>query len=190
MGETGLASPVRVGMKSEDVITLPPPEFDGQAGDGRWALVNRVLHSSTFEHCPKLRAFFEYVCRCSLEGDPAAATEPQIGIHVFGRPPGYNTNDDNIVRSQARLLRMKLEHHFANEGRFEPVVISIPKGRYLPAFESRLESSYLEPLPTIEREDPLHEAEPHPALRVEEPRPHVTRQHPGLRTVLWVIGLV
>jgi len=73
VGETGLASPVRVGMKSEDVIVLPPPELERQASDARWALVNRVLHSTTFEHCPKLRAFLEYVCRCSLEGDPAAA---------------------------------------------------------------------------------------------------------------------
>ncbi|MBV8630610.1 MAG: hypothetical protein JOZ83_06770 [Silvibacterium sp.] len=58
---------------------------------------------------------------------------------MFGRPPGYNANEDNIVRSQARLLRLKLEHHFANDGRCEPVIISIPKGRYLPAFESRCE---------------------------------------------------
>jgi hypothetical protein len=190
VGETGLASPVRVGMKSEDVIVLPPPELERQASDARWALVNRVLHSTTFEHCPKLRAFLEYVCRCSLEGDPAAATEPQIGIHVFGRPPGYNTNDDNIVRSQARLLRMKLEHHFANEGRFEPVVISIPKGRYLPAFESRFESSYLEALPAVEREDPLHELESHPELQAEESQPDVVTQGHGLRTVLWALGLL
>ena len=35
------------------------------------------------------------------------------------------------------MLRMKLEHHFANEGKAEPVVISIPKGQYLPVFETR-----------------------------------------------------
>lgn len=100
-------------------------------------LVSRVARSVTFEKSPRLRAFFLHVCRCALEHKPEEATEQQIAIRVYGRPAGYNPNDDNIVRSQARMLRMKLEHHFANEGRNESVVISIPKGQYLPAFESR-----------------------------------------------------
>ena len=107
--------------------------------DPREDLVQRVVSSSTFEKSPKLRAFLRYVCRCALENEPAAATEQQIGIHVFGRSPGYNPNEDNIVRSQARLLRLKLEHHFAHEGKDEQTVITIPKGRYVPAFEKRVE---------------------------------------------------
>ena len=81
--------------------------------------MRRVASSSTFEKSPRLRAFFLHVCRCALDNKPEAATEQQIGIYVYDRPPGYNPNEDNIVRSQARLLRMKLEHHFANEGKDE-----------------------------------------------------------------------
>ncbi len=101
--------------------------------------MRRVASSSTFERSPRLRAFFLHVCRCALDNKPEAATEQQVGICVYDRPPGYNPNEDNIVRSQARLLRMKLEHHFANEGKDEAIVITIPKGRYLPVFEARLE---------------------------------------------------
>jgi len=79
------------------------------------------------------------VCRCALDNKPEGATEQQVGICVYDRPPGYNPNEDNIVRSQARLLRLKLEHHFANEGKEEAILITIPKGRYLPAFETRSE---------------------------------------------------
>ena len=112
-----------------------PPEAAGE----REELVRRVASSSTFERSPRLRAFFLHVCRCALDNKPEAATEQQVGICVYDRPPGYNPNDDNIVRSQARLLRLKLEHHFANEGKDESVVITIPKGRYLPVFETRSE---------------------------------------------------
>src|SRR5271165_509758 len=105
----------------------------------REELVRRVASSSTFERSPRLRAFFVHVCRCALDNKPEAATEQQVGISVYDRPPGYNPNDDNIVRSQARLLRLKLEHHFANEGKNEPMIITIPKGRYLPVFETRSE---------------------------------------------------
>jgi hypothetical protein len=105
----------------------------------REQLVRRVASSSTFERSPRLRAFFLHVCRCALDNKPEGATEQQVGICVYDRPPGYNPNEDNIVRSQARLLRMKLEHHFANEGKGEAIVITIPKGRYLPVFETRSE---------------------------------------------------
>ena len=66
-------------------------------------MVRRVASSTTFEKSPRLQAFFLHVCRCALDNQPEAATEQQIGIHVFGRPRGYNANEDNIVRSQARL---------------------------------------------------------------------------------------
>ena len=112
-------------------------EATARTAGQREALVHRVAASSTFEKSTRLRAFFLHVCQCALENRPEAATEQQIGIHVYDRPPGYNPNEDNIVRSQARMLRLKLEHYFANEGADEPVVVTIPKGRYLPVFESR-----------------------------------------------------
>ncbi len=100
-------------------------------------LVRRVASSVTFEKSPRLRAFLLHVCRCAIEDKPEEATEQQIAIHVYGRSPGYNPTDDNIVRSQARVLRMKLEHHFVNEGKDEATVITIPKGQYLPVIEPR-----------------------------------------------------
>jgi hypothetical protein len=115
-------------------------------GDPREDLVRRVAASTTFEKSFRLRTFFLYVSRCGVEGRPEAATEQQIGIHVFGRPPGYNPNEDNIVRSQARLLRLKLEHHFAHEGKDEAYTISIPKGQYLPVFEKRIVPEAPEPV--------------------------------------------
>ena len=132
--------------------------------DPRAELVRRVVSSVTFERSPKLCEFLFYVCRCAMEDQPAAATEQQVGIHVFGRVPGYNPGDDNIVRSQARLLRLKLEHHFANEGRGEPVVIIIPKGRYLPDFVVRAAENPARP---------VAQAEPYAELHLEEhPRTH------------------
>jgi hypothetical protein len=125
-------------MGSSDVSVPQSGEVLSGDAEQREELVRRVASSSTFEKSPRLRAFLVHVCRCALDGKPESATEQQIGIHVYDRAPGYNPNEDNIVRSQARLLRMKLEHHFANEGKDEPVIITVPKGRYLPAFEDRV----------------------------------------------------
>ena len=131
---------------SLEVVTLMHSEkAPADAARQREELVRRVASSVTFEKSPRLRAFFLHVCRCARENKSEEATEPQIAIYVYGRQPGYNPNDDNIVRSQARILRMKLEHHFANEGKDEPVTITIPKGQYLPTFETR--SKELQPQP-------------------------------------------
>jgi hypothetical protein len=124
-------------MSLEVVTVMHPKKAPAEIDRQQEELVHRVASSVTFEKSPRLRAFFLHVCRCALEDKSEEATEQQIGIYVYGRRPSYNPNDDNIVRSQARVLRMKLEHHFINEGKDEPVVITIPKGQYLPIFENR-----------------------------------------------------
>jgi len=132
------------------IADVPVPRCKDTAAEAaveREELVSRVASSSTFERSPRLKAFFLHVCRCALDNKPEAATEHQVGVSVYDRPPGYNPNEDNIVRSQARLLRMKLEHHFANEGKDEAMVITIPKGRYLPVFETRSVEPVQSPAP-------------------------------------------
>src|SRR5579863_9051744 len=130
---------------SLEIVSVMQPKKAPASPSGQFQdLVRRVAASETFEKSPRLRAFFQHVCRCALEDCPEEATEQQIGIFVYGRSPGYNPNDDNIVRSQARVLRMKLEHHFANEGKDEPVIITIPKGQYVPIFEPRYKEPRVE----------------------------------------------
>src|SRR5450631_927077 len=136
-------------MSLEVVTVMHPKKTPTDANRQREELVHRVASSVTFEKSPRLRAFFLHVCRCAIEDKSEEATEQQIGIYVYGRRPGFNPNDDNIVRSQARVLRMKLEHHFVNEGKDEPVVITIPKGQYVPAFETRLKEPQVQAQPML-----------------------------------------
>ena len=103
--------------------------------DPRWALVQRVVSSRHFSTSSRLREFLLYVGQSAILGSPEDVTEQQIGIHVFHRPPGYNSNEDSIVRTHARLLRQKLGEYFTGEGAAEEVIIEIPKGHYLPVFQ-------------------------------------------------------
>ena len=57
---------------------------------------------------------------------------------MLGRKPDYDPVEDNIVRVRARQLRKKVEDYFADEGLWEPVVMSIPKGHYIPLFQPKL----------------------------------------------------
>lgn len=104
------------------------------SSDPRWVLVQRVASSQHFKASGRLRNFLLYVSECAIREAPEDATEQQIGIHVFQRSPGYNSSEDSIVRTHARLLRQKLGEYFSGEGGREQIIIEIPKGHYLPVF--------------------------------------------------------
>jgi hypothetical protein len=105
--------------------------------DPRWALVERIAGSSHFKSSVRLSQFLLYVAECAIREAPEEATEQQIGIRVFGRPPGYNSSEDSIVRTHARLLRQKLDSYFAEEGANEKILLEMPKGHYVPTFQPR-----------------------------------------------------
>lgn len=109
-----------------------------EASDERVETLERVLASRTFAKSVRLAKFLEFICRRMLEGKVREINEQQIGVHVFSRSPHYVASEDSIVRTQARLLRLKLEEYFEHEASDSPLVISIPKGGYVPVFEHRV----------------------------------------------------
>jgi hypothetical protein len=109
--------------------------------DERMELLQRVLSSRTFAKSARLTRFLEFICLRTIEGKARELNEQQIGIHVFSRSPAYSASDDSIVRTQARLLRLRLEEYFEHECPGSPVVISIPKGGYVPVFGPRTPAS-------------------------------------------------
>jgi len=101
------------------------------------ALVNRVLAGRVFNRAPAMRAFLVYITENMLSGQTDQLKEQVIGTEVLGRRPDYNPADDNIVRVRAHELRERLERHFSTEGAEEPIVITVPKGSYVPEFVLR-----------------------------------------------------
>jgi hypothetical protein len=115
--------------------------------DPRRALVERVRGGASLRKSPRLQRLLDYLCERAL-GDPSGhIVEHQIGVAVFERTPGYDTNADTIVRVQVSALRRKLEQHFLAEGVDEPVVIDVPKGSYRPVFRPRAAGAPADGLP-------------------------------------------
>ena len=99
------------------------------------AELERVLSSRVFAKSPRLCMLLTYVCENSFDGLLDELTEQQIGINVFGRSPGYNSAEDTIVRGTARHLRDRLALYYREEGKEDPLEITVPKGAYLAHFE-------------------------------------------------------
>ena len=113
----------------ESKIALPDDE--------RWALVQRIVASQHFVKAPQLRDILLYLTRRSLEDNPTGISEIEVGCNVLGRRPDFNPNEDNIVRVQMRHLRKKLDDFYSGEGQSEAILLTIPKGAYLPRFGLR-----------------------------------------------------
>jgi hypothetical protein len=120
-----------------------PPAREDAPGmvDKRMDLLQQVLSSRTFAKSARLMRFLEFICLRTIDGKARELNEQQIGIHVFSRSPSYSSSDDSIVRTQARLLRLRLEEYFEHECPNSETVISIPKGSYVPVFEPRSAAS-------------------------------------------------
>jgi hypothetical protein len=110
----------------------PPPD-----SDSRWRLVQRIVASEEFQRAAQLRNILLYVSRAAIQHPDTALHEYQIACDVLGRQADFNPALDNIVRAQVSHLRRKLAQYYEREGKNEPIVVTIPKGSYLPAFTAQ-----------------------------------------------------
>jgi hypothetical protein len=119
------------------VLPKEPTDRIVLAEDERWALVQRIASSQCFMRAAQLRDILLYLTRRTLEDNPSGISEHEVGCNGLGRRPDFNPNDDNIVRVQMRHLRKKLEDYYNVQGQYESILLTIPKGAYLPRFDVR-----------------------------------------------------
>jgi Tol biopolymer transport system component len=101
------------------------------------AELGKILASRGFSHSERMSRFLRYVVEAALEGEADQIKEYLIGVDVFDKPASYDPRVDSTVRGEALKLRTKLAHYYEVEGSADPVLISMPKGGYAPAFEMR-----------------------------------------------------
>ncbi len=123
----------------------------------------RVLRSATFSNAPGLKCFLEFIVSLAEQGRSDEISEYAIATQVFGRPPKFDPASDTIVRTQAYRLRLKLKEYYESEGRADGITIEVPKGHYVPVFQSRPGNGLLEPAPTIDVPPPPEPASATPA---------------------------
>jgi Tol biopolymer transport system component len=99
--------------------------------------LTKILSSAYFASSPRMNRFLKYVVETTLEGKGTLIKEYVIALEVFDKSDSYDPREDSTVRTEASKLRARLSRYYENEGQADPVVISVPKGGYVPAFESR-----------------------------------------------------
>lgn len=95
---------------------------------------DRILASAPFANSKRMRDFLDYLVRESLGEEPPRLKEFAIGVAVFGRDESFDPRVDSVVRVEAIRLRGKLREYYGDAGRDDRVIITIPKGGYIPHY--------------------------------------------------------
>jgi hypothetical protein len=111
-------------------VSVPPDPAQVQAQ------LARLLASPHLRHSKRCQALLTYVVAAYLEGPLDRIKERDIGCEVFHRDPGYDTNEDSVVRTTALDIRKRLAQYYAEEGHEQELRISLPPGSYVPEFRT------------------------------------------------------
>jgi TolB-like protein len=116
------------------------------------AQLARILASREFDVPDRARKFLQYLVEETLAGRANRIKAYSIAIEVFGRDETFDAQNDPVVRIEAGRIRRALERYYLVGGNADPILISIPKGGYIPVFEQQVRtplSNTHRNLPTI-----------------------------------------
>ncbi len=106
-------------------------------------LLERLEQSPHLRRSARLRELLCYVANRSLKEGCNRIHEHEVGVRVFGRPEGYDTNVDNIVRTNVTELRKRIHSYFETDGLRESLIVEVPRGSYVPVFHYRASQTVL-----------------------------------------------
>jgi TolB-like protein/Tfp pilus assembly protein PilF len=125
--------------------TLPVACDPSLLSDQQKALIrahlDEALSNPIFAGSKRTQDFLRLVVGHSLDGQQDSLHERMIGAELFGRPIGYDTGNDSVVRVRASDARKKLVLYYSQQtGSLPAVRIDLPSGSYVPVFQFLLEN--------------------------------------------------
>ncbi|SOC35911.1 TolB-like protein [Rhizobium subbaraonis] len=98
------------------------------------AQLAKIQGSSAFEAPERARRFLTYVVDETLQGRSDRIKAFSIAVEVFGRDASFDAQNDPVVRIEAGRVRRSLERYYLLAGQNDPIIITMPKGGYVPVF--------------------------------------------------------
>ncbi|WP_440412737.1 hypothetical protein [Neorhizobium petrolearium] len=114
--------------------TLEPERFVLDVKDQ----LDRILASEELAVPDRAKKFLKYLVDETLAGRSDRIKAYSIAIEVFGRSQSFDAQNDPVVRIEAGRIRRALERYYLIAGQADPILISVPKGCYIPRFARRL----------------------------------------------------
>jgi eukaryotic-like serine/threonine-protein kinase len=105
--------------------------------DGVLQQLERVLSSVVFRRAERSSALLRFIVEQTLDGQADRLKEYTLGAEALGRGETFDPRTDPVVRAEASRLRTRLEQYYETIGGGDPVLVTLPKGTYVPQFATR-----------------------------------------------------
>ena len=105
--------------------------------DAILAQLGKILASAVFQGAERSTKLLRYLVEHTANGHTNGLKEYTLGADVLGKGSSFDPRTDTIVRAEASRLRNRLERYYAAEGQGDPLVITLPKGSYVPQFHAQ-----------------------------------------------------
>jgi eukaryotic-like serine/threonine-protein kinase len=102
--------------------------------DGVLQQLERVLSSAVFRRAERSSALLRFIVEQTLDGQAERLKEYTLGAEALGRGESFDPRTDPVVRAEASRLRTRLEQYYETTGGSDPVLLTLPKGTYVPQF--------------------------------------------------------
>ncbi len=99
--------------------------------------LSHMLSDASLRGAPNLAKFLAFITEETLSGRGEGLKGYAIALEVFGRNKDFDAQNDTIVRVQAGKLRQKIKRYYETAGSHDRILITLPKGGYVPHFELR-----------------------------------------------------
>lgn len=118
----------------------------------------RIRSSPAFDAPDRAQKFLSYVVEEALQGRADRIKAYSVALEVFGRDASFDAQNDPVVRIEAGRVRRALEHYYLIAGQDDPILITIPKGGYVPTF-TRLNAQVPKAAEALSKQGPRRKAD-------------------------------
>jgi hypothetical protein len=105
--------------------------------------IDRIVHSEQFRSSEVLRRLLTFLSEKAIAGEADNLKEYVVAIDGLGKSSTYDPQHNSAVRIQMGRLRQRLAEYYRSEGKNDPMIVELPKGRFRLTFEQRSIASTL-----------------------------------------------
>lgn len=151
--------------------------------------IERIIHSEQFRSSEVLRRLLTFLSEKAIAGEADNLKEYVVAIDGLGKSSTYDPQHNSAVRIQMGRLRQRLAEYYRTEGKDDPMIVDLPKGRFRLTFQQR------STIPAMAEEVPASPAPSVPSIQLlDSPpgrvtKPSLLRLLAGLLIVSLLLGM-
>jgi tetratricopeptide (TPR) repeat protein len=96
--------------------------------------LKRILASTHFKSAKQMQRFLDFIVGKIIAGEEKQIKQYTIAVEALSFPDDFDPDSNPAIRIMAGRVRERLNEFYKNEGRSDELIISMPKGAYIPEF--------------------------------------------------------